>query len=570
MDLVRQDESGQAGLSLPQRFFPFWFARSRRARARLLWILCIAALAFASGAECSAQANGRSGQGRPLQQPLSQNPSRQNNAQQTNAQKVGIEISQQLFDTMCALWAAGFNSDVNLASLPPAWSRVAEQMSKQQGPATDALRQYYTQQDHNNREATRSRYVSFAMVAGPPPDFGYTLRNDDLPPELVSLEDFNEVLAKFYSEAHLSALWTGMEPAYDPAIARLQGPLVKIVQQTTGYLREVVRSDTPRTFSVYVEPLVGANTNFRTYGDHYVVVFDGGENIPVEQIRHAFLHYLLDSLPVRYYASVKPTIPLLNIAARAPRLPREYKDDLPGFYTECLIKAVELQLNHTTVEVRAHAMDAEEADGFVLVRPLVAQLEKFQQSEPAMTFYFQDMAKAIDVPAEVKRLETVKFAPPETAAPVDPAVAIEAEKESLLQQGEHLMAAQKPAEAQPVFEQVVARWPGTPRAVFGLALCAAMQGNTDRARELFTGLTKPQSASSTSNGETEKPVVDPVVLAWSHVYLGRFSDLDDNRAAAVAEYRAALAVRGAPESARKAAQLGVDKPYPKPIPEGDH
>jgi hypothetical protein len=538
----------------------------------MLLSVCASALVFASGAVCSAQTGQRGGQGAPLQQP--QNTTRQLNAPKPGSQKVGIEISPQLFDTMCALWAAGFNTDVNLASLPPSWAEVAEQMTKQQGPATEALRQYYAQHDHNNREATLSRFVSFAMVAGAPPDFGYTLSHDDLPPDLISIEDFNEVMAKFYSEAHLDRLWARMEPAYDPAILNLQRPFVKIVQQTTGYLREVIRSDTPRTFSVYVEPLVGANTNFRTYGDHYVVVFDGGENIPVEQIRHAFLHYLLDSLPVRYYANVKPTLPLLSIAARAPRLPHEYKDDLAGFYTECLIKAVEIQLNHLTPDQRALAVNAAEADGFVLVRPLVVQLEKFQQSEPAMTYYFQDMAKAIDVPAEAKRLENVKFAPAESVAEADPAAAaaaaIEAEKEHMLQQGEHLMAAQKPVEAQPIFEQVETRWPGTPRAVFGLALCAAMQGNDDHARELFVSLTKPAAASITAVGGTPGPIVDPVILAWSHVYLGRFSDLDDDRIQAIAEYRSALAVKGAPESARKAAQLGVDKPYPKTSREVDH
>jgi hypothetical protein len=568
-----KNEFGQAGLNLPQWFFPGSYARNRRARARLFCILCAAALAFANGAACSAQAQQRSGQGKTVQQPPPQSASRPTKSLNSAPQKVGIETSPQLFDTMCALWAAGFNSEVNLSALPPAWASIAEQMSKQQGPATEALRQYYAQHEHNNREATLSRFISFAMVAGPPPDFGYTLRHDDMPPDLLSIEDFNEVLGKFYREARLDSLWAGIETAYDPAIARLQGPLTKIVQQTTGYLREVVRTDSPRTFSVYVEPLVGANTNFRTYGDHYALVFDGGENMPLDQIRHAFLHYLLDSLPVRYYANITPARPLLNIAARAPRLPREYKDDITGFYTECLIKAVELQLNHLTADQRAKAIDAEEADGYVLVRPLVAQLEKFQQSEPAMTYYFQDMAKSIDIAAETKRLQTVKFAPEETAVAEDPAAANAAanaaEKERMLQQADHLMSAQDPAGAQGIFEQLVARWPGTPRAVFGLALCAAMQGNTDHAKELFTSLTKP-AASGAASGEAASQIVDPVTLAWSHIYLGRFKDLDDNRDQAIAEYRAALAVHGAPESARKAAQLGVEKPYPKTSPDGDH
>ena len=542
-----------------------------RAHARLLCVLIAGILAFTCGTVCRAQ-SGKRGQAAPPSQSSSQTPPKQLDAPKpsSNVQKVGIETSPQLFDTMCALWAAGFNTEVNLATLPPAWARVAEQMAKQQGPATQALRQFYAQYPHNNREETLSRYISFAMVAGPPPDFLYTLRHDDLPPDLLSIEDFKDVMTNFYKEAGLEARWKEIEPAYDPPISRLQAPLTKIVLQTTGYLREVVRPDTPRTFSVYVEPLVGASTNFRTYVDHYVVVYDGSENIPLDEIRHAFLHYLLDSLPVRYYANIKPSLPLLNIAARAPRLPHEYKDNLAGFYTECLIKAVEIQITKMTPEQRLRAIDAAEADGFVLVRPLVTQLEKFQQSEPAMTYYFQDMVKAIDVPTEVKRLETVKFAPAEEAPVVDAATAVEAEKEHMLQQAEHLMAAQNAAGAQPIFEQVNTRWPGTPRAVFGLALCAAMQGDTEHARELFTGLTKAGAANTGATSASPGPPVDPVVLAWSHVYLGRFNDLDDDRIQALAEYRAALGVPGAPESARKAAQLGVEKPYPKTSREGGH
>jgi hypothetical protein len=56
-------------------------------------------------------------------------------------------------------------------------------------------------------------------------------------------------------------------------------------------------------------------------------------------------------------------------------------------------------------------------------------------------------------------------------------------------------------------------------------------------------------------------------MAWSHVYLGRIHDLEDERELAVNEYQAALAVEGAPEAARVAAQSGVEiayKPPPRP------
>jgi hypothetical protein len=57
---------------------------------------------------------------------------------------------------------------------------------------------------------------------------------------------------------------------------------------------------------------------------------------------------------------------------------------------------------------------------------------------------------------------------------------------------------------------------------------------------------------------------DARVLSWSHVYLGRLYDVQGNRDQAVAEYRAALLVDGAPDEAKAAAQHGVDQSFAPP------
>ena len=56
------------------------------------------------------------------------------------------------------------------------------------------------------------------------------------------------------------------------------------------------------------------------------------------------------------------------------------------------------------------------------------------------------------------------------------------------------------------------------------------------------------------------------MIAWSHIYLGRIFDLNENRDAAVTEYRAALNVAGtALPEAKVAAERGLDKPYEPPV-----
>ncbi len=526
---------------------------------RVLVIVCAAVLLIGGAASCGAQAK---------QQPPSQTPVPRRLPTEPDKGKISIEPNQQLFATMCAIWASGMNDEINPSTMLPAWANIALQMSNQHGPAAEEVRKYYRDHQTGDRAAMLSRFISLALSAGPPPDFRYTFRHDELPPDVLPIEDFNDVLARFNKEAQLDALWKRIAPAYLPVMDQIQGSVSQIVLKTTGYLREIIKSDSPRTFTVYVEPLTGASMNFRNYGERYEVVLGNAGDLPQADLRHAFLHYLLDPLPAKYSSSVTPFRVLFVIAARAPRLPREYRSDIVGLFAECLIKAVELQMDHLSTDQRNKAIDAAESDGYVLVRPLVKQLEKFQESEPAMTYYFPDLAKGIDVAAERQRLEGVHFAPADVAPAPDSAAMEAAEKEGLLQKAERMIAGQDPVGAQALFEKIVARWPGTPRAIYGLAISAVMQGQPDRAKELFEGLTKPAEGAQIPDAKT---------LAWTHVYLGRIDDLQfaksedsKDREQAIAEYRAALAVEGAPEAARAAAQRGVDKAYLPSSRSGDH
>jgi hypothetical protein len=58
------------------------------------------------------------------------------------------------------------------------------------------------------------------------------------------------------------------------------------------------------------------------------------------------------------------------------------------------------------------------------------------------------------------------------------------------------------------------------------------------------------------------------MLAWSHIYLGRIHDIQDERDEAVAEYRAALTVRDGQADTRQAAEKGIQQPYA--VPKQEH
>jgi len=130
----------------------------------------------------------------------------------------------------------------------------------------------------------------------------------------------------------------------------------------------------------------------------------------------------------------------------------------------------------------------------------------------------------------------------------------------LLAEGDHQIALKDAAVASATFEKILEKYPNEPRAVYGLAVAAIFSGEGQRAQELFEQIVS-MPASAASAPPAPAATADPSILAWSHVYLGRIHDLEDERDEAVTEYRAALAITGSPENARAAAQRGLDSPY---------
>jgi hypothetical protein len=462
---------------------------------------------------------------------------------------------------MCALVASGFEADT---AGNPDLEQLRTRLRSLHGPATESLRDYYRQHVLGDSGATLSRFMTFALVAGPAPNFTVTLKREELPPDALALNGFSEVLASFYQEAQIEQLWHQFEPAYERAASSVHEPLGQIVLASTAYLREIIRPGV-RTFRVYVEPMVGNETNLRNIGDKYVVVMSPASP-SLDLVRHAFLHYLLDPLPIRYREKLIGEQPLLFYADRAPRLPYEYRADLTSFFTECLIRAVEFRVRRLPAAQVDNEVNVAEGDGYVLIRPLLKALAKFESSGPSMSLYFPDLVRSIDVVSEQQRLQNVKFAPASDSEPArERAEGLGAKKPNAenaapdlgaeLNAAEHLIADRNAAAAAEAFEHILEKAPGHPRALYGLAVASVLQGDAEHARALFEQVV--------AAAEVESPQMrpEPAVLAWSHIYLGRMHDLEDDREEALQEYRAALAIDNASETARSAAQRGIEQAY---------
>ena len=174
-----------------------------------------------------------------------------------------------------------------------------------------------------------------------------------------------------------------------------------------------------------------------------------------------------------------------------------------------------------------------------------------------MRLYFPDLIAAIDLEREEKRLDHIDFVSERTSrkvrtvtkeiAPseptgIDKAVA-EAEKaytdRDLTRSRELYLAVLKETERKPIHA----------KAYYGLARITVLERDPETADRLFRKVLELEP--------------DPETKSWSLLYLGRLADSQKQHDEAVEHYKAALAVEGAPESVRKAAEQGLKEAYIK-------
>jgi len=475
---------------------------------------------------------------------------------------VRVDGNEAMFTTMCALYAAGYEGEVSEDNWSTFRARIRERVRRQQGPAVDALGEFYKKHQLRDPGAMLSRYVWFGLVAGPAPKFEPVLKREELPPDMLALEGFSEILSNYYTEQNIGQMWQQVQPEYDREIERLHDPVSQIVLVSTAYLREILDPTKPGTFTIVVEPLVGRITNVRNFGDNYAIILSGNEEIPVDVVRHAFLHFLLDPLPLMYPHVVVVKKPLFEIAAKAPRLAPDLKEDFSSWFSECTVRAAELKVKRMSPSEREAALAANDLSGYVLVRPVFGALTGFEKSEPAMHIYFPDLVRSVDVKAEQQRLAGITFAPAETQAEAAKLSSEEVarkrrarvttvpdDQEALAQltEGERRIGERNARAAESAFKGVLVKYPDQTRAWYGLGLVALLDHDGERAKDIFGRLTSGEHAATQ----------DPMVLAWSHVYLGRVYEDEGQLERSKTEYQAALAVQGAPAQAQQAAQKGL-------------
>lgn len=465
-----------------------------------------------------------------------------------------LDASPTIFAVLAAANAAGYDAGINAVSSSPVRKAVREYLAKQNLKSVPPIQRLLRDLNAKDPSQELTKLISFSLFSAGPPSFKPIRDDVPLPPDAAPLfAELPPLLADFYQEAQIEKLWNEVQPAYDREIAKYTSPVSQAVLEVNAYFRNPTSGTQGRRFQVFIDLLGEPNqVQHRIYIDTYYVVVTPTEEPPVDDIRHAYIHYLADPIGIKFSNDIQQKKALASYAANAPLISEFYKTDFVAFATECFIKAVENRLSPRNPTFAAQQAMRE---GYVMTPAFADQLELYEKQDRALRLYFPDLVAGIDYKIEEKRLDHIDFL---TKAPV----------KVVRQAGETTVAAtltgveKKLQDADDAaymdhdYDRAKQRYLDVlaegdvnsthARAYYGLARIAVLQKDPETGDRLFRKVLELQP--------------DGVTKAWSLLYLGRLADSQGDREHALDFYRQAAAVPDAPDQVKQGAQQGLNAP----------
>lgn len=467
--------------------------------------------------------------------------------------QVSLETSETLFTVLTAINTCGYDQELSASDSLRAQIRaeVAKAVVDTAGAQEVIAPMCAFYRRHQGSDASRdlSQYVSLALYLEEPPAFAAKVKPADLPPDAAVVADMVPLMQAFYQKIGLHAIWEGHRRRYAELTDAYHAPLAKMTFDTEIYLKMPSAGYLGRWFTVYLDAMgAPGQTNARNYASDYYVVMapTSGTAIKMQQIRHTYLHYLLDPLAMKNASSFKRLEPLLEEVKNAP-MDDAFKSNVSLLATECLIRAIEARLIRMPEAERAQRMNEDDKEGYVLTRYFYDALGGFERDPAGMRNAYPDLVGSIDVGKERKRASSIQY-----SAEAAPELLLAGRNEHLLLNAERRLAAGDPETAQKLAQKALdEQQEDSGRALFILAEIATANRDMDGAKKYF------EQALQTAH--------EPKVIAWSHIYLGRIFDLKEDRFAALDQYRAALEAAGSLPEAKLAARRGLEQPYEPPV-----
>ena len=475
---------------------------------------------------------------------------------------VTLDKSETLFSVLAAINTCGY--DTELASSDPVRLSIRTEIgrnlenSASAKAASEALCAFYHDHQQPDGVRTLSEYVSLALYLTEPPAFVPKVKEAELPPDASSVLGLVPLLGRFYAEAGLKDVWARHAEAYSELQGRYSDPFAKIVENTELYLKLPSGSYLGRSFTIYIEPMGAPSAiNARNYSSEYYVVLTPGtaSGLKLQQIRHAYLHYLLDPMVGKYAGNLQRLEPLLEAVKLAP-MDESFKSDASLLATECVIRSIEartLMGGKAPLPEQDRAVETSMAQGFVLTRYFYERLVEFEKDNVGFKNAIPAMLAQIDVRKEQRRASQIQFA---RTADTELLQLSRPKEGNLLVTAEQRLSAGDTGTAEKLAKQALAEKAEDPGRAYFILAEISLNRNINGARDYF------EQALKTSG--------EPKVIAWSHIYLGRILDLEDDeengplRAQAMDHYKAAVGASDTLPEAKAAAQQGLEKPYAPP------
>ncbi len=456
--------------------------------------------------------------------------------------RIVIDADVRTFTVLAALGEAGLkyapsqNHQVRLSALDD-FRQISSSLREK-------LQQFYlTHKEGKKDEEQIAKYISLALVSEGPPDFKLTLPPEKIPPDALSVYEFLELVKVFFSEAKIETIWSKYRRFYDDAIISYQPLINRIILTTDGYLRIPSGSYLDRRLVIIPELLAPSNTfNARTYGENYFLVFGPSERLKTDEIRHQYLHFILDPFALRFTLPREVRLSIAKLVESAPNIDVQFRNDLQFLVAESLIRAIELRMNKTSESQASVELDGHIRTGALLARHFYEALPLFEASEEGIRVYYPSLIKTIQFEKVQAAFVAAQNAPVEK--PREPT-----EIERLIEEAHSNLGNNNLEKSKELFEKVLSGRDSTSgEALYGLGIIASIQNNRESARGYF-------------RRALQAPSADKSVVVWSHIYLGRLYDVEGKREEAISEYQAAVDLGDNTRNAQEVAQRGLREPF---------
>lgn len=463
---------------------------------------------------------------------------------------VVVDSNPAVFAILAALNAGGYR--IGLSSSDSVREAVRRQMLAHPAPVVTDLRAYYDTHHSGQPAQDVAEFVTLALFLGNPPGLTLTVPPSGLPPSAESVSDILPLARTFWQQADMDAVWRSVQPQYVAALAEDAGEVRAMLARVNAFFR-MSQAYSPRQLYIFPDAMIAPGESAAlNYEDNYYLVANLHLRGEMAEVRHTYLHFLLDPLIAQYPAAVDPVEQdILPLVARAPALNLQFKRDPTLLYTECLVRAVEIELDPGTEEQKQAAVQAAIHQGLVLTGLWYGQLTKFRDDPASFTQFYPEAAFALQIASLAGEVKHMRFSAP---APV---TARAAAPEPLRAPGPLELAQQRLdahdlAAAASLAQAELGREHGDhATAYYLLGKIAALRNQAQPAMRNFQA-----AVAHAQPGQHH-------VRAWSNMYLARLCDAERNRTQAIRYYKAALAAADTPAT-RALAQAGIKTPYLPP------